>query len=85
MSSKSDFDFVVNYPHFDALWDGLTASGLVRTAATGVKEKLQNDIRGNNPLNCVNRISPRPLLIIGGVNPIRKQELARATQIKSLN
>ncbi len=61
-----DFDFVVNYPHFDALWDGLTASGLVRTAATGVKEKLQNDIRGNNPLSCVNRIAPRPLLIIAG-------------------
>lgn len=61
-----DFTFVVNYPHFNALWDGLTASGLVRTAATGVKEKLQNDIKGNNPLSCVNRIAPRPLLIIAG-------------------
>ena len=61
-----DFAFVVNYPEFDALWNGLAATGLVRLPEKGVKEKLMSDIRGNNPLLCVNKISPRPLLIIAG-------------------
>lgn len=61
-----DFAFVVNYPEFFALCNGLAATGLVRLPEKGVKEKLEHDIKGNNPLNCVNRISPRPLLIIAG-------------------
>lgn len=61
-----DFAFVVNYPEFDALWDGLAATGLVRLPKKGVKEKLIADIRGNNPISCVNKISPRPILIIAG-------------------
>ncbi|HUU77582.1 MAG TPA: alpha/beta hydrolase [candidate division Zixibacteria bacterium] len=61
-----DFAFVVNYPEFDALWDGLAAAGLVRLPEKGVKEKLISDIRGNNPIECVNKISPRPILIIAG-------------------
>lgn len=61
-----DFAFVVNYPEFDALWNGLAATGLIRLPEKGVKEKLIADIRGNNPISCVNKISPRPILIIAG-------------------
>ena len=34
----------------------------------GAKETLIQDIKGNNPLQCINRICPRPLLIIAGEN-----------------
>ena len=61
-----DFTFVVNYPEFFAMCNGLAATGLVRLPETGIKEKLIQDIKGNNPMDCVYRISPRPLLIIAG-------------------
>lgn len=61
-----DFSFVVNYPEFDALWEGLSATGLVRLPEKGVKQKLLCDIRGNNPLKCIQKIAPRPVLIVAG-------------------
>ena len=61
-----DFEFMVNYPEFDAMWEGLALTGLVRLPTTGVKEKLVNDIKGNNPLNCISKIAPRPLMILAG-------------------
>ncbi len=63
-----DFDFVVNYPEFTAMWEGLALTGLVRLPNDGIKEKLVQEIKGNNPLHCINRICPRPILIIAGGN-----------------
>ncbi|TET30094.1 MAG: alpha/beta hydrolase [Candidatus Heimdallarchaeota archaeon] len=63
-----DFDFVVNYPEFTAMMEGLALTGMIRVPAKGAKEMLIQDIKGNNPLNCINKISPRPLLIIAGGN-----------------
>ncbi len=63
-----DFDFVVNYPEFTAMMEGLALTGMVRLPLEGAKEELVQDIKGNNPLHCINRICPRPLLIIAGEN-----------------
>jgi len=63
-----DFDFVVNYPEFTSMWEGLALTGLVRLPIDGIKERLVQEIKGNNPLNCINRICPRPILIIAGEN-----------------
>jgi len=63
-----DFDFVGNYPEFTAMMEGLALTGMVRLPLEGAKEELVQDIKGNNPLHCINRICPRPLLIIAGEN-----------------
>jgi len=63
-----DFDFVVNYPEFTAMMEGLALTGMVRLPVEGAKEELVQDIKGNNPLHCINKICPRPLLIIAGEN-----------------
>ncbi len=63
-----DFDFVVNYPEFTAMMEGLALTGMVRLPVDGAREELVQDIKGNNPLHCINRICPRPLLIIAGEN-----------------
>jgi alpha-beta hydrolase superfamily lysophospholipase len=63
-----DFDFVVNYPEFTAMMEGLALTGMVRLPLEGAKEELVQDIKGNNPLQCINKICPRPLLIIAGEN-----------------
>ncbi|HUT82067.1 MAG TPA: alpha/beta hydrolase [Candidatus Bathyarchaeia archaeon] len=61
-----DFSFMVNYPEFDAIWEGLEFAGLVRLPEKGIKEQLIGDIQGNNPLNCIEEIAPRPIIIITG-------------------
>ncbi len=63
-----DFDFVVNYPEFTSMMEGLALTGMVRLPLEGAKEELVQDIKGNNPLHCINKICPRPLLIIAGEN-----------------
>ncbi|NHJ83820.1 MAG: lysophospholipase [Asgard group archaeon] len=61
-----DFNFMVNYPEFNALWQGLSLTGMVRLPENGVKEQLIHDIQGNNPLECIRKITPRPLIILAG-------------------
>jgi len=71
---------MVNYPDFTAMWEGLALTGLIRLPSTGVKEKLISDIKGNNPLNCISKISPRPLMVIAGA----KDDFMPLDGIKSL-
>ncbi|MHA1221312.1 MAG: alpha/beta hydrolase [Candidatus Heimdallarchaeota archaeon] len=62
-----DFAFMVNYPKFKAMWEGLVMTGMIRLSKEGrIKEKLQADIIGNNPLVCINNVSPRPIMILAG-------------------
>ena len=61
-----DLEFVASYPEFNAVWDGLSASGLIRLPREAVKENFLKEMRGNNPINCVDKIAPRPLLIVAG-------------------
>ena len=61
-----DFSFMINYPGFNALKEGLFLGGFVKIPEKGIKDKLILDVRGNNPLNCIGKISPRPILIIAG-------------------
>ncbi|NHJ32553.1 MAG: alpha/beta hydrolase [Asgard group archaeon] len=61
-----DFKFMINYPEFTSLIEGLAHTGLVRLEINGLREELIKEIQGNDPLNCISKISPRPLLIIAG-------------------
>ncbi len=61
-----DFSFMVNYPEFDAIWEGLAFAGLVRLPKKGIKNQLVLEIQGNNPLDCIEEITPRPIIIIAG-------------------
>ena len=61
-----DFSFMADYPDFNALWQGLALTGLIRLPEQGIRENLLSDIKWNSPLQCINRISPRPVLIIAG-------------------
>ncbi len=61
-----DFSFMADYPEFDALWQGLALTGLIRLPEHGIRKDMLCDIRGNSPLKCINKISPRPVLIIAG-------------------
>ena len=61
-----DFSFVVDYPEFTAMWEGLAMTGLVKFPKDGIKERLLEDIKGNCPLNCIKKISPRPILVVAG-------------------
>lgn len=61
-----DFSFVVEYPEFTAMIEGLSLAGLVKFPKDGIRKNLLEDIKGNCPLNCIKNIAPRPLLIIAG-------------------
>ncbi|MCF2143048.1 MAG: alpha/beta hydrolase [Candidatus Heimdallarchaeota archaeon] len=61
-----DFSFMVNYPEFSNLWQGLALAGEIVLPKEGVKEKLLEDIQGNNPLEDIKLIAPREILIIAG-------------------
>ncbi|MBD3191794.1 MAG: prolyl oligopeptidase family serine peptidase [Candidatus Heimdallarchaeota archaeon] len=61
-----DFNFLVNYPEFSALYDGLTTTGLIKLPEKEDRAVLQREIQGNNPMDVIANISPRPLLIIAG-------------------
>jgi alpha-beta hydrolase superfamily lysophospholipase len=39
---------------------------LIRLPEHGIRKDMLCDIRGNSPLKCINKISPRPVLIIAG-------------------
>jgi len=61
-----DFSFMVNYPEFTSLWQGLSLVGEITLPKEGVKEKLLEDIQGNSPLENIRLIAPREVLIIAG-------------------
>jgi hypothetical protein len=75
-----DLSFMKDYPHFDAMLDGLISMGKFRTTVEKIKMELYKDIRGNEPLKQVTRISPRPLLILAS----EKDELIPIRGIKEL-
>lgn len=61
-----DFDFLVNYPEFSALYEGLATTGLIKLPRKVNRTSLQREILGNNPMDAIPKVSPRPLLIIAG-------------------